>query len=374
MFFREVIGQDAVKDRLRQSVREGRVSHAQLFAGPEGCGALPLALAYAQYISCAAPHEGDSCGSCPSCRKYARLIHPDLHFVFPVLKTAKFKEPVSDHYLEEWRRQILKDPYFNLDDWFGSIGVENAQGMIYAHESSEILRKLSLKSFESEYKIMIIWMPEKMNMVCANKLLKLIEEPPEKTLFLLVTEKEEDIISTIRSRCQQIGIPGIDPESMRKALEQLPDIAEKNADRLVHLSRGNFRKARQLIGRKEDGRDDLEYFKALMRLSYSRKFLELFIWAEKLAGIGRERQKRFLEYALDQVRENFICNLKQSGIVFQNEEEALFSSRFAPFINERNVMAIARELEKGHRHIAMNGNARIIFTDMALRIVKLIRK
>ncbi len=374
MFFRDVIGQETVKNRLIQSAKEERVSHAQLLAGAEGSGNLALALAYAQYVSCSDKQHGDSCGECPSCRKYMKLIHPDLHFVFPVVKTPKFKDPVSDHFIEEWRKMNFANPYFNLDDWFDFIGVENAQGLIYSNESAEIMRKLNLKSFESEYKIMIIWMPEKMHVACANKLLKLIEEPPVKTLFLLVTENEEEIITTIRSRCQLIKIPGIEPEAMAGALERKPEAAGKNIKNLVHLSRGNYRKALKLVESAGEGNENLDYFKELMRLSYGRKFLDLFKWVDELSGIGRERQKSFLQYALMQVRENFIFNLKQPELVFMDEQEASFSSRFSPFINERNIVSIAEELEKAHLHISMNGNPRIIFTDMALKIVKQIRK
>ena len=374
MFFRDVIGQETVKNRLIQSAKEERVSHAQLLAGAEGSGNLALALAYAQYVSCSDKQHGDSCGECPSCRKYMKLIHPDLHFVFPVVKTPKFKDPVSDHFIEEWRKMNFANPYFNLDDWFDFIGVENAQGLIYSNESAEIMRKLNLKSFESEYKIMIIWMPEKMHVACANKLLKLIEEPPVKTLFLLVTENEEEIITTIRSRCQLIKIPGIEPEAMAGALERKPEPAGKNLKNLVHLSRGNYRKALKLVESAGEGNENLDYFKELMRLSYGRKFLDLFKWVDELSGIGRERQKSFLQYALMQVRENFIFNLKQPELVFMDEQEASFSSRFSPFINERNIVSIAEELEKAHLHISMNGNPRIIFTDMALKIVKQIRK
>ncbi|WP_430971673.1 ATP-binding protein [Sunxiuqinia rutila] len=374
MFFRDVIGQDATKKRLIQSVREERISHAQLFAGAEGSGKLALALAYAQYVSCLDKQAGDSCGQCSSCKKYAKLIHPDLHFVFPVVKTPKFKEPVSDNFLAEWRKLVLEKAYFNLEDWFNFIGVENAQGLIYAHESEEIIRKLNLKSFEGEYKVMIIWMPEKMHVACSNKLLKMIEEPPVKTLFLLVTESEEEIISTIRSRCQLIKIPGIQAEPMKAAIEQLPRVAGKDVDNLVHLSRGNYRQAINLLDLNESTRYNLDRFKELMRFSYGRKFMELFEWINNVSGIGRERQKIFLQYAMGLIRENFIFNLKNPELVFMHEEEQAFSSRFSPFINERNIIPISEELEKAYQHIAMNGNPRIIFTDMSLKIVKLIRK
>ncbi|WP_423129319.1 ATP-binding protein [Gaoshiqia sp. Z1-71] len=374
MFFRNVIGQEAIKKRLIQAVADERVSHAQLFAGGEGSGNLALALAYAQYVSCLNKTAGDSCGECTSCKKYQKLIHPDLHFVFPVVKTPKFKEPVSDHFLEEWRKMVLSNPYFNLDDWFGFIGVENAQGLIYSHQSEEIIRKLNLKSYESEYKVMIIWMPEKMHISCANKLLKMIEEPPVKTLFLLVTESEEEIISTIRSRCQLIKVPLIDTTALTGALDSLPEAAGKNLETLAHLSRGNYRRALHLLEPGEQNRYNLERFKELMRYAYGRKFSDLFAWMAEIAEIGRERQKNFLQYALGLVRENFIYNLNNQNLVFMDEEEQAFSSRFSPFINERNIIPITEELESAFRHISMNGHARIIFTDMALRIVKLIRK
>lgn len=374
MFFKDVIGQEATKKRLIQSVQEERISHAQLFAGPEGSGKLALALAYAQYVSCLDKQNGDSCGQCSSCKKYAKLIHPDLHFVFPVVKTTKFKEAVSDNFLPEWRNLVSQNAYFNLEDWFNFIGVENAQGLIYSHESEEIIRKLNLKSFEGEYKVMIIWMPEKMHVACSNKLLKMIEEPPVKTLFLLVTENEEEIITTIRSRCQLIKIPGIQPEAMKEAIALNPEAEGRDLDNLVHLSRGNFRKASKLLQQDESSSYNLERFKELMRFAYGRKFMDLFDWINEVSGIGRERQKIFLQYAMGLVRENFVSNLQNASLVFMDEEEQAFSSRFSPFINERNIMQIFEELEKAFQHIAMNGNPRIIFTDMSLRIVKLIRK
>ena len=374
MFFKDIIGQQAIKERLVRSVDEQRVSHAQLFSGPEGSGNLAMALAYAQYVSCLGKQDGDSCGNCTSCKKYQKLIHPDLHFVFPVVKTPKFKEPVSDNFIEEWRKLVVENAYFNMEDWFDFIGVENAQGLIYAHQSEEIIRKLNLKSFESEYKVMIIWMPEKMHVACANKLLKMIEEPPVKTLFLLVTGNEEEIISTIRSRCQLIKIPSISAEDMQIAISELPEAEGKDLQNLVHLSRGNYRRAINLLEHDEGAQYNLERFKELMRFTYGRKFLDLFQWVNEVSSVGRERQKTFLQYSLGLVRENFVNNLKTRELVFMDEEEQAFSSRFSPFINERNILQITGEFEKAFQHIAMNGNPRIIFTDLSLKIVKLIRK
>jgi DNA polymerase-3 subunit delta' len=374
MFFRDVIGQNSIKQRLIQSVNEQRVSHAQLFAGPAGSGKLALALAYAQYIACTNRQANDSCGECPSCKKFKKLIHPDLHFVFPVVKTPKFKEPVSDNFLDDWRMMIGKNPYFNIDQWFGQIGVENAQGLIYSHQSEEIIRKLNLKSYESEYKVMIIWLPEKMHVACANKLLKMIEEPPAKTLFVLITDNEEDIISTIRSRCQMITVPPIDPDSVLAALNAMPEAVGHDIRNVVHLSKGNFNKALELLQPDEQTIFNLERFKELMRFSYGRKFLDLFKWAEQVAGIGREKQKSLLIYFLDLLRENFVYNLKNSGLTFMNNSEEEFSKRFSPFINERNILELTEVFETAFAHIGMNGNPKIVFTDVAFKITKLIRK
>ena len=374
MFFRQVIGQDHIKQSLLQSVKEGRVSHAQMFAGPDGSGNLSLALAYAQYVSCLNKQENDSCGECSSCKKYQKLIHPDLHFVFPVVKSPKFKDPVSDNYLDEWRKIVSRNAYFDLDQWFSFIGADNAQGLIYSHESEEIIKKLNLKSYESEFKVMIIWMPEKMHVACSNKLLKMIEEPPNKTLFLLVAENEEDIITTIRSRCQLVKFPPIDEKSLEQALLQIPDAAEANISNIVHLARGNYRKALELLQPDEVSVFNLESFKELMRYSYGRKFLDLFSWSESMSNIGREKQKSFLQYAMKFLRENFVSNLKNNKLVFMDGEETEFAKRFSPFINERNIIELSELFEEAFVHISMNGNPRIIFTDVAFKTTKLIRK
>jgi len=374
MFFKEVIGQESIKQRLIQSVNEQRVSHAQLFAGPSGSGKLALAIAYAQYVACTNRQLNDSCGECPSCKKFKKLIHPDLHFVFPVIKTQKFKEPVSDNFLDDWRMMIAKNPYFNVDQWFGQIGVENAQGLIYSHQSEEIIRKLNLKSYESEYKVMIIWLPEKMHVACANKLLKMIEEPPAKTLFVLITENEEDIISTIRSRCQMITVPPIDPVAVETALSSMPESVGHDIRNVVHLAKGNFNKALDLLQPDDQTLFNLERFKELMRYSYGRKFLDLFKWVDQIAGIGREKQKSLLNYFLDILRENFVYNLKNPNLTFMNNSEEEFSKRFSPFINERNILELTEVFETAFAHIGMNGNPRIVFTDVAFKITKLIRK
>jgi len=374
MFFKDIIGQDATKERLIKSVKTQRVSHAQLFAGPGGSGSLALAIAYAQYIACSNRQDTDSCGECLSCKKYNKLIHPDLHFVFPVIKPKGVDKPVSDDFINEWRQIISQSPYFTDNQWFDKMGAENKQGMIYAHQSDEIIRKLNLKSFESEYKVMIIWLPERMNPTCSNKLLMMIEEPPVKTLFILVTEDEEDIISTIRSRCQMIAVPPIDSASLRKAIEKLPEAEDHDLNNLIHLSRGSYCMAMELMKPDDQTVFNLDRFKELMRNAYGRKFTDLFKWVEVLAGIGREKQKTMLTYFIGLLRENFIYNLRNRNLTFMNSQEEEFSKRFSPFINERNIIELAEVFETAYNHIEMNGNPRIIFTDVAFKITKLIRK
>ncbi|MDA3929911.1 MAG: DNA polymerase III subunit delta [Prolixibacteraceae bacterium] len=373
MQFKELIGQKVIINRLIEGVSENRVSHAQLFAGKEGVGKLAVAIAYAQYVNCKNPSENDSCGVCPSCKKYQKLIHPDLHFVFPVVKTPKIKEPVSDNYLDKWREQVLESPYFNLNMWYKTIDVENAQGQIYVHESSEIIRKLNLKTFEAEYKVMIIWMVERMNVQCANKLLKMIEEPPPKTLFILITENEEQIIQTIRSRTQLVKFIGIQKEAMTNALSKLPKAEGKDIEGIVHQANGNFISATNLISPNELKAQFFDQFTNLMRISYKRDWMPMFEWVDKVAATGRERQKSFLLYSLRMLRENFILNLKQPELNYLDEKERGFSERFCPFINERNILIFAEEFEKAFRDISSNGNPRIIFLDLSLKITKMIR-
>ena len=374
MFFKDVIGQEEIKKRLIRSVQEERISHAQLFTGPEGTGKLALALAFAQYVSCRNRGEADSCGECASCRKYEKLAHPDFHFVFPVFPTKEFKKPVSDDFLPRWREMVKKTPYFTLSQWLGFIENENAQGLIYERESDSIMRKLNLKSFEAEFKVMIIWLPEKMHPACSNKLLKLIEEPPNKTLFLMVTENEESIISTIRSRAQLLKVPFIDNESMKIALENKEGVNKEQVAEAVHLASGNFIKALEYLNPDEDTQFYFTKFQEMMRFAYKREVKELVDWAEEMGRIGRDRQKSFFNFALRMVREYFVMNMKKPGLVYLNEEEKQWGKNFAPFINERNIVPFANEFELGIKHISMNGNARIIFLDTALRMVRLIKR
>lgn len=376
MLFRDIIGQKKIKQRLIRSVQEERVSHAQLFSGPEGTGKLGLAIAYAQFISCRNRTEEDSCGNCPSCHKYGKLIHPDLHFVFPVFKTKESKKKYvwCDEFLTQWRNLILKSHYFNLNQWMDLISAENAQVTIYTNESEAIIKKLSLKPYEAEFKVMIIWLPEKMQTECANKLLKLIEEPPDKTLFLLVTEDEGNILPTILSRTQIIKIPGIDDQDLQEALQFSGKYNQAAIVEMIRLAKGNYLRA---IESEDPGEDKVYYFttfQKIMRTAWKGEILELMNIGEDLATRGREKQKDFFIYTLQLTREFFILNMNKPSLVYLTNEEKDWGKKFSPFINERNVFALNQLFEEGYLHITMNGNPKIIFTDVLLKIVRLIKR
>lgn len=387
MLFRDVIGQEELKSRLIQSVREEHIAHAQLFCGMEGAGALQLALAYARYIHCTNRQETDACGECPSCRKYNKLIHPDLHFVFPIIKIDKKKKEVCDDYLAEWREFNLQNKYFSLSQWLTFIGTENAQGMIYAKESNEIIRKLTLKTYEAEYKIMIVWLPEKMNEVCANKLLKMLEEPPQKTLFLLVAEQTEHILTTILSRSQRVNIRPIDAETLAGVLHNRFGLSDQDAAAVAHVSGGNYLKAIETIQLSEENQLYFNFFTRYMRLAYTvanmkradnpalkfNALKELKEVSDEISGMGREKQKQFLGYCQRYLRENFVLNLQVPSISFLNAQESAFSARFAPFIHSRNIFGFLEAFERAQVEIEQNVYAKMIFFDLALKAIMLLK-
>jgi DNA polymerase III subunit delta' len=375
MNFSSIPGQREIKGKLLRSVKEERVSHAQLFAGPEGCGSMALALAYARYISCENRSEVDSCGICKSCVKYEKLIHPDLHFVFPVIKGKKVTDPVSDTYIEEWREFVKKSPYFNINNWMDSIEVGNSQGMIFASEASEIIKKLSLKTFESDFKIMIIWLPEKMHQATANKLLKMIEEPPEKTLFILVSEEPDKVIPTILSRCQLVKIPSFNNHDAEEYLSERFKITPDKAADISRVSNGNITRAIELCENEDSSLANLDRFKSLMRFAWKRDIISIINWAEEISATGREAQKNFISFSMRILRENLMLSLDQNknNLVFLTGEEAIFAGKFHPFINSENIYPLTEEFNLVYAHIESNGNAKIIFLDLALKVTRLIR-
>ena len=372
--FKEVIGQEALKARLRQEVQEGRIPHAQLFCGPSGTGKLPLALAYARYICCPNRTAEDACGTCPSCVKWQKLVHPDAHFMFPIVKNAKGKKEVCDDYLTEWRRLLTTSAYCHLNHWLDEMDAPNGQPIIYARESDEITRKLSLKSSEGGYRTVIVWLPEKLHEAAANKLLKLLEEPPERTVFLLVSEAPELILPTILSRTQRRNVPRIEAAAMTEVLQQKYGISEADSHNIAHLANGDFIKALETIHLSEEQQQFFDLFVSLMRLSYARKIRDMKTWSEQLAAMGREKQKAFLGYCQRMIRENFIYNLCRPEMNYLTQAEQQFSARFAPFVNERNVMEIMEELSEAQVHIEQNVNAKMVFFDFSLKMIVLLKR
>ena len=381
MRFCDIVGQETVKQKLCQAVQEGRIAHAQLFTGPSGVGKLPLALAYAQYVARPNKTATDSCGVCPSCLQYQKLQHPDLHFAFPIVKGDE--GDVCDDFVDKFRSLVLENKYFDLEAWYKTMGVETKQGMIYEKESSEILRKLSLKSFGDGYKVMLIWQPEKMNGTCANKLLKLLEEPPTKTLFLLVSEHPEQLLSTVLSRVQEVRVPRLPEMTIASALrEEYSWLDESAAQRIAHMANGSYLVATRVMSESEDNAGYFEDFVALMRNAWlvgKKKdysaLLKLRQWSNDIADskVGREKQKAFLQYVQRQIRENYIYNQGCSEMNYQTEKEQEFSTKFAPFIHDGNVEKMMDELSKAEVQIGQNANAKIVFFDLCLQMIVLVK-
>jgi DNA polymerase-3 subunit delta' len=373
MQFKEVIGQSTTKELLIQLALEHRVPHAILLMGPPGNGKLALALAFAQYLNCRNKTESDSCGVCSSCIKYKKLIHPDLHFTVPVIKTSSLSKPTTTDYLPKWREYFLANPFPVYERWNQLIAEDNKQGMIYVDEASEIIQKLNKKSYEADYKVSLIWLPETMNPTCANKILKILEEPPANTIFILVTEEEQRLLSTIRSRCQSIRLPKIGEKDLAEALAGHPSIAENNSLVVAKIANGNYILAEELLQDDEVRKYNHRQYTALMRSGYGRNLADLLTWSDELSVIGRVRQISFLRYCSEFTRQNFMSNFQQPDLVTMDENEEKFARKFAPFIQEKNVMHLYSEFEKSLRDIASNGNAKAIFTDMAIKVSKLIR-
>ncbi|WP_455498406.1 DNA polymerase III subunit delta' [Coprobacter sp.] len=373
MFFKDIIGQEEIKLRLIHSVHSRQIAHAQLFCGPEGIGKLPLALAYARYIQCTDKGEYDACGVCPSCKQFSSIMHPDVHFVFPIYKNEKKKKRICDDYLNEWRKCISENQYFTLERWLTYLDAENAQVSIYADESREIIRKISLKTYESDYKVMIIWLPELMNPVCANKLLKILEEPYEKTVFLLVSNQPDKILGTILSRSQRINMRSIPSPKISEALQNQYALGQQDADAVAHIANGNYIKALETIQLSDENQYFFELFVQLMRLAYARKIKELKAWSEEAADMGREKEKRFLAYTQRMLRENYIYNLHIPQISYLNSREEQFSSRFAPFIHECNIIPLMEELGRAESDISQNANGKIVFFDLAIKMIMLLK-
>lgn len=373
MLFKEIIGQKEIKDKLLRLVRDDRTPHALMLFGPEGTGKLALALAMAQYVACTNRQQEDACGTCPSCIKFGKLVHPDLHFVIPVMKTGNMQSaPISDDYAETWRAAFLADHYLTEGQWYEALGAENKQGMINVRESETIMRKLSFKPYESDYRMVVIWLPEKMNQPAANKLLKLIEEPPEKTLILMATEQTDRILPTILSRTQLIHVPPVSATDLRVGIMKLEVQDPQLVDDVVKRAHGNVSIAFRMLRQDEAEQQNFELFTELMRLCYSRDIIRVNDWVERVAVMGRERQKQLADYSLRMLRENFILGFKQEGLTYMSAKESEFSEKFSPFIHEGNVYTLADAFTEAGNHIEANGNPRIILMDLSIRIIRLL--
>lgn len=379
MLLKDIIGQAAIKQELCRCVQQGRIPHAILLSGASGIGKLPLAIAFAQYVACKHRTETDACGVCPTCLQYSKLQHPDLHFAFPIVKVDKGAE-VCDDYLNDFRQMVLATPYCDADDWTQAMGAEKKQSLIYERESSEIQRKLALKAFSDGYKVMIVWQPEKMNAACANKLLKLLEEPPEMTLFLFVTEHPEQLLPTIISRLRPLPVPRLTEDQI---VERLAADGQGAAARdVARLAGGSYREALRLLDAEDRDKQLFAEFQELMRNAWLvgvRKNYEalqkLNNWAQTMAKeSSRERQCAFLQFAQRQIRENFIYNYGESALNYQTSDEQQFSVKFAPFINERNVEELMNQFATAEAQIMQNANARMVLFDLCLQCIVLIKK
>ncbi|TWR29867.1 hypothetical protein FPZ43_08430 [Mucilaginibacter pallidiroseus] len=367
MQFKYIIGQEAVKQRLINSVTENRVSHAQLFLGPEGSGSLALAVAYAQYVSCEDKQPNDSCGVCASCRKYQKLMHPDLHFSYPFF--AKHKDDTALTFIEQWRDAFTANPYLNLDTWRGYLDAENKQANINIAECHQIIKKLSFKPFESEYKILILWLPEYLDKE-GNSLLKVIEEPQPNTLFLLVAQNQDQILNTILSRTQLIKVPCLNFDDIKSELLSKHNQTETAAAEIAYLSNGNMTEALQML--QQDTKSYHTLFVQWLRSCFSNKGSEALSFTDQAAKMGRENQKNFMRYGISFLRECCLILAGAEAMVKLPAHEKETATKMASVMNIPQAQAIITELEKAHYHIERNANPKILFLDVSLQIIKIL--
>ena len=373
MKFAQVIGHNDVKKRLIHSAKENRVSHALLFLGPEGTGGLPMAVAFAQYLVCENPGDDDSCGTCSACIKMEKYVHPDVSFSFPVATKDKIKEPKSVDFIEQFRKAILAEPYLNYMSWMDAADIENKQGIISVHESADIMHRLNLKAVEAPYKIVIIWLPEKMNHPAANKLLKILEEPPEKTLFFLVSENYEELLSTVVSRTQLVKVSRISESDMLAELTTNHGVDKSTARHLHHKSNGSFSEALQLLDRAEERTVFQQDFILWMRACYQLNVKVINEFALKLNERSRDGQKEFLIDCLDNIRECLLINYANRSLVRIDGEELTTLARLAPLIHINNADEFVEEFNKATFHIDRNANFKILFSDLSFTVNRLLR-
>lgn len=369
MHFSTVVGQKDLIRHFLNEVNNEKVGHAQLFLGKPGYGSLPLALAFVQFLFCENKGATDSCGKCSSCRKVQNLQHPDLHFSFPTVQAIG---KTSDSMLGEWRQQLIERPYFNLNTWIKKMDAQERKPIISVHESEEIIKKLSLRSYEGGYKVMVIWMAEEMNVSCANKLLKIIEEPPKKTLFILLAESQEFMLQTILSRCQIVKVPRVKTEEITQHLKNTLNVGSGEAESAASMGDGDVIEALSLLGSHENQNENRDQFIQLMRVCYKKDVLEMIQWAENTAAASREQQKVFLKYALHMFRQSMLQNYTEDHLTKVSEQEHLFLEKFAQFISGNNVFDFMKTFNEAHYHIERNANSKILFTNLSFNVMRYI--
>ena len=376
MYFKDVIGQNELKKQLTVTASKGIVPHARLFHGEEGTGAFQLALAYARYLNCTDRSGDDSCGRCHTCLQYNELAHPDLHFAFPMIKKAK--KEVCDDYLPEWRAflkgKIAQKTYFTIDTWIANLDAENKQAIIYSAESDKIMHKMNLRIYEAAYRILFIWASDRMHETCANKLLKIIEEPPANTAILMITDHPERTLETIVSRSQLVHVGPIQTELIAAVLKNQWGISADDARAIAHLSGGNYFKALGYLSVEHEDVFFLQQFKIIMRNGWTRNVMAMKAFADEMASLGRERQKNFLAFCQRQIRENFVYCLREPDLNYLSREEADFAKNFSPYVNERNIVDMIDELTLAEMHIAQNVNSKMVFFDLSMRITVLVKR
>ena len=381
-----IIGQEEVKERLLAQYEADKLPHALMLCGPSGAGKLPLAIAMAQLLLCQRPIKRhadgtqattyEPCGQCPACQMSKRWAHPDLHFAFPVIKKKNSSTaPISDDYLQEWRHLLDQSPYFDMNDWLTEMKAENQQAIYYVPEADNLLRKLAIKSSQGGRRVVILWLPERMNQETSNKLLKLIEEPPSGVHFILVSNDPDQVLGTIISRCQRIPVPVLSEEEIKNHLMHREAVPEDVAANLAHVAQGSYTEAIKQMRAGNEASEYFELFVSLMRSSYARHAKEMQEWSDKVVKLGREKQKDLLQYFQRLIRENFIYNFqRQSELNYMNPQEAEFAVKFARFINERNVILIMEQLDKAQRDIEQNVNAKMVFFDFAVKLTILLKQ
>lgn len=372
-FFRDVIGQDASKHRLQTMFASGRMPHALLISGPRGNGKMALALGLARLLCCSSPKGGEGCGVCKSCKSMDRLMHPDVNYAFPIVKLKSGKDTLCDDYISQWRQYLTETRgYVDLSSWLDKLNSQNKQAQIYTRETDEIQSKLAYKPMMSDRKVMLIWLPEKMNAEASNKLLKLLEEPPEGTVFLLLSEEPDLLLPTIKSRTQELFVPPLSMGDIVNTLSSDYGVSLADSRQIASIVHGDLIAAFDELRASDDKSLYFELFKSMMRNAYSKRMKLIKDWSEVIASLVREKQKSFLEYSQQKIRESFVTNFHDPELVSVNLEEENFMKKFAPFVNTNNVEAISEELERAQVQIEQNANSKIVFFDLALSLCGLI--